>query len=134
MAYFTFDDRHRLGHPQIDEQHRALFTAVNDLHEELVQGGGRRDLERRLGELRDQTLRHFQQEEELMEQSGFPDFQVHQHHHQQLAAQVMELEAKHRQGKLVLSPPVMHFLKDWLCQHITSEDRRLAAFLAEAGG
>jgi len=43
--------------------------------------------------------------------------------------QVLELEEKYAAGTMILSIMTMHFLKDWLTNHIQEEDRKLAAFL-----
>lgn len=129
MAFIDFDDRYKLGHADIDQQHAELFKAVNHLHDAMREGKARQQLGEILAFLRDYTVQHFQMEQGLMQRSGYPSQNEHKRIHDDLAKQVLDLEAKHNAGALTLSLSVMNFLKDWLAQHISQEDRRLADYL-----
>ena len=129
MGFIEFDDRFKLGHPEIDRQHSELFKAVNSLHDAMMEGKARQQLGGVLTFLRGYTVQHFQMEEGLMRGSAYPDYNVHKGLHDELTKQVLDLEAKHKAGSMTLSLSVMNFLKDWLAHHISEEDRRLADFL-----
>jgi hemerythrin-like metal-binding protein len=68
-------------------------------------------------------------EETFMKEKGYPGLEPHRALHRELLEQVMELEAKFAAGSMTLSIMTMHFLKDWLNNHIQNEDRKLAEFL-----
>jgi hemerythrin len=133
MAFITFDDRFKLGHPEIDAQHASLFDAVNKLYDAMAAGKARQELGGILAFLRDYTVMHFQAEEGLMKQSAYPAYPEHKRFHDDLTRQVLELEAKHQAGSMTLSLSVMNFLKDWLAQHISMEDRKVAEHLKAKG-
>jgi hemerythrin-like metal-binding protein len=129
MAFIEFEDTFRVGHPAIDQQHAELFQAVNNLHDAMREGRAKQQLGEVLTFLREYTVQHFQMEEGLMRQSAYPGYLEHQRLHNELAQQVLDLEAKHKAGSMTLSLSVMNFLKDWLAHHISKEDMRLAAHL-----
>ncbi|MBV5350518.1 hemerythrin family protein, partial [bacterium] len=79
--------------------------------------------------LRAYTVDHFQAEESLMQETGYPGLEAHHALHEGLVHQVLELEEKYAAGTMILSIMTMHFLKDWLSHHIQDEDRKLAAYL-----
>lgn len=133
MAFVSFGARYRLDHSAIDEQHAGLFDAVNRLHDAMMAGKARQELGSILTFLREYTVSHFEFEEGLMRGSGYPEFQAHKRLHDELARQVVELEAKHKSGSMVLSLSVMNFLRDWLAQHISVEDRKVAQHLRGQG-
>lgn len=133
MAFIDFDDRFKVGHPGIDGQHAELFKAVNRLHDAMKDGKARQELGGVLTFLREYTVEHFQMEEGLMRDAGYPDYADHKRLHDDLARQVMDLETKHQAGSMTLSLSVMTFLKDWLAHHISREDARLAAHLKQVG-
>lgn len=133
MAFMEFDDRFKVGYPAIDQQHGELFRAVNGLHDAMREGKARQQLGEVLSFLREYTVQHFSMEEGLMQKSNYPGYQDHKRLHDELTRQVVDLEAKQQAGSITLSLSVMNFLKDWLVQHISKEDMRLAAHLQEKG-
>lgn len=124
-----WDPRLDTGHPDIDAQHRELLEAIHALHGALRRGEGKEGLARVLGFLRDYTSVHFQQEEELMARSAYPDQLRHTQSHSDLVAQVDALLEELQAGAQTLSITVIGFLKTWLTDHIRGEDFHLAEFL-----
>lgn len=131
MPFAEFTDDLRVGYGEIDHQHAALFDAVNHLHEALRAGRSRQEMGDILAFLRAYTVDHFQSEEALMRDTGYPGLEAHQAFHEGLIHQVKELEGKYAAGTMTLSIMTMHFLKDWLTHHIQDEDRKLADFLRD---
>lgn len=134
MPFIEFDQQYRLGHGEIDGQHEGLFAAVNTLHEAMRAGRGRHEIGETLAFLRRYTVEHFQAEEGLMAQARYPGFEAHKRLHDELTRQVLDLEDKHRSGAMTLSLSVMNFLRGWLAQHISVEDRKVVAHLKAQGG
>jgi len=129
MALIDWDTKLETNHPKIDEQHKALVNAINELHAAMKAGKGRAEIEKTLVFLKDYTVSHFGMEEKLMDQSNYPGTAKHKEIHRDLVQQVADLVDKHQKGTLTMTMPVMDFLQDWLKKHIQSEDFRLAEFL-----
>ena len=129
MTFVQFSDDLRLGHAVIDAQHTSLFDMVNQLHDDMLAGNSRQQLGRVLAFLRSYTVEHFATEEAFMAETSYPEMAAHKAQHDDLVRQVRELEEKHTAGSLTLSITVMNFLRDWLAQHISVDDRKLSQHL-----
>ena len=129
MPFCEFTDDLRVGQATIDQQHAALYDAVNRLHDALRANHSRQEMADILAFLRAYTVDHFPAEEALMRDAAYPALEHHHALHEELVRQVMELEKNYATGTMILSIMTMHFLKDWLAHHIQEEDQKLAAYL-----
>jgi len=133
VGLITWKPSLETGHLKIDEQHRALTEAFNNLHTAMKQGKGQDELGRTLGFLKQYTVEHFRMEEELMDRFEYPGVIEHKGIHGSLVSQVAELHQRFEEGRTALTLPVMDFLEGWLIEHIQGEDVRLAQFLKSRG-
>lgn len=117
----------------MDDQHKALVQAINDLHDAVRQGRGKSGLGQMFHFLRDYTLSHFRTEEELMGLHRYPRYGTHKEIHDALMRQMAALVQRYDGGQLILTVDVMDFLQEWLVGHIQAEDKKLAQFLREKG-
>ena len=133
MGLITWDKRLETGHGKIDEQHRALVDAFNNLHGAMKQGKGKDAVGATLVFLKDYTVQHFEMEESLMKSNSYPGYQKHLGLHQDLVGKVADLVDKFQTGQAVMTLQVMDFLEGWLVEHIQGEDFRLAEYLRGKG-
>ena len=133
MALLTWNDSFSVKVRQFDDQHKKLVGMVNDLHDAMKEGKGKEVLEKILNGLIQYTSTHFAEEERLMKQHGYPDYEQHKKEHNQLVLQVLDLQKNHKEGKAILTQSVMTFLKDWLQKHIQGEDKNYGPFLNGKG-
>lgn len=131
MPFAEFSDDLRTGHEDIDRQHAALFETVNRLHEAMRSNSSRQIQGEILAFLRSYTVEHFEAEESLMRENSYPELAAHQALHDDLVLQVKELEEKYAAGSMTLSIMTMHFLKDWLTNHIREQDQKIAEYLRQ---
>jgi hemerythrin-like metal-binding protein len=132
MTFMDWRSQYETGHARIDEQHQALVARVNQLHEASQRGRGREEVRNTLMFLISYTLEHFKMEEELMDQTGYPQAQRHKELHHGLVVRLSELMQTYVSlgpGALTLS--TMDFMAGWLVEHFQGEDCRLAEFLRE---
>ena len=133
MGLITWKASLETGHAKIDDQHRSLVAAFNELHAAMKQGKGKDELGRTLAFVKNYTMEHFAMEEELMDRFGYPGAIEHKGIHGSLVSQVTELCHRFEEGRTSLTLPVMDFLEGWLVDHIQGEDVRLAQFLKTRG-
>jgi hemerythrin-like metal-binding protein len=117
----------------IDAQHMRLVAMINNLHDAVLFGGGRREAIRILEELLGYTQHHFAMEERLMEQHAYPGLSVHRREHATLAAGVQEFQRRYESGGTQDSQELQEFLRGWLVHHLMGPDRHLGAFLVKQG-
>jgi hemerythrin len=72
-------------------------------------------------------------EESLMRMTHYPGFEFHKQQHEDLMAQVLALQHKLDEEKVTITFELLHFLKNWLVQHINESDKRFGAHFQTAG-
>ena len=129
MALINWSEAFEVGIPEVDEQHKKLVAIVNALHEAMLKGQARETMGKALEEVVDYTVYHFATEERLFAEKQYPRAAAHKHLHDELTATAKKLRADVASGKSVISHEVMRFLRDWLQQHIMSEDKAFGRFV-----
>jgi len=127
---FDWKDTYSVQIPLLDGQHRNLFRMAEELHAAMLARQGKATLAQILNRLVQYTLVHFEQEERLMREHGYPGLDAHVAEHRALTSQVKQFQADFASGRTALSVQVLQFLKDWLEGHIKGSDRAYAPYLA----
>jgi hemerythrin len=126
-------DELSVGVQEIDEQHKILVDLLNRFHEAVVTGTDGENIKNVLKNLADYTIIHFSVEESLMRIFNYPDYDNHKKHHEELTAQVRELQNKVAQGEHQVSMEVLNFLRHWLTHHILGDDKKYGPYLVARG-
>lgn len=126
-----WEDSYGLGLEQIDDQHKTLFTIMNRLWSAIVRRAEAVELNTILGELEQYTVSHFTAEETFMRAAAFSGFEEHKKQHEDFIARLQSARAGAQAGKHI-SLELLHFLRDWLVNHILVQDRAYADDYARA--
>lgn len=121
---FEWKPEYSVQIPEIDTQHKRLFKLAAELHAAMTEGKAQSVLDQLLARLVDYTKVHFAHEERFMRQFNYPEAESHKQQHDQLTAQVLEMQKKFRGGQKTLSLSLMTFLKNWLEHHIGGSDQK----------
>jgi len=130
MDLIPWDASLETGNTVIDQQHRGLFGALNRLIQSMNRGKGRDEVHATLVFLRDYTQRHFSSEEAIMEQHVYADLLRHKALHAEFIAKLETIEHRYEQGAAV-TISVMQFVRDWLTNHIKTEDQLMTQRLSK---
>lgn len=118
---------------KIDNQHRKLISMINELNDKMRQGKGKEVLEKIITDLINYTAIHFQTEEKLFEEFGYPEAFKHKKEHADFIRKVSDFKKDFKAGKLGLSIDIMSFLSSWLKNHIKGTDKKYSKFFKEKG-
>jgi len=121
-----WSEEYFLNQPQIDREHQGLFKLLNDFYQGLANGSSKEKLGGLIEGLLNYTKVHFSNEEEYMRSIQFPGLEKHQKKHREFIEKASEFHEKHNSGKLLLSIEVTNFIKDWITNHIKTEDKQYA--------
>lgn len=118
------------GNIIIDNEHRELIKAVNDLLDACSGGNGRDHMTKTIKFLNDYVDRHFAHEEQLQQKSGYPAMPAHKTFHEKYKQTLKEITSGISSDK----PSVGELSKlnahiGLLITHIRTEDKKLGAFL-----
>lgn len=127
MPIAIWSSRFETGIPVIDQQHQALFEAVNKLADSFKSGTASAQVKASMDFLVKYTVEHFQTEEKFMKEMGYPKLSSHMAEHAQLVAKAKDLQARLTEGKPV-TVEVTAFLADWLKHHINEVDMGYVEF------
>ena len=121
-----------VGVADIDGQHQELFRRAERLIAAL-RGGDRGEVVPLLTFLEGYAVFHFEAEERLMRERGYPRLAEHAAAHkafrEAFAERVLEL---HRGGPTALLALTVHnWLSDWLREHIAGMDQQLGSWIAD---
>ena len=115
----------------MDDDHKNLFEAANRLYEGISAREETSLLEEGLNYLIQYTQDHFAKEEELLERYNYPELEHQRNQHERLMREVFEFKKKIATEGNELYGRVVNFLKDWIINHILTEDRKYGPYLNE---
>lgn len=129
MAILSWNDQYLIGQATIDEQHKMLFRLVNDFHTHWMERRDRQDIARVLSQLIRYGELHFQDEESIMAQEGYPQLDSHHQIHEMLIEEIFKLNEELADKSRLLDRDITKFLKQWLIDHIVHNDYEFRNFL-----
>jgi hemerythrin len=130
--FFQWEPEFEINVKDIDEQHRYMVALINDFYEALRSGRGKEVLGRVLKDLSEYAKNHFDCEERLMTESGYPGYAAHKAEHAELAGKVRELDEDYRNSGRALAVKVGVFLREWLMKHVLASDLEFGRYLNAA--
>jgi hemerythrin len=133
--FMAWSDNWLVGIREVDTQHKHLVSLLNKLHEAMGRGEGKKLLGSILSELVNYTKAHFAGEERLMRQYNYAEYNAHKQEHDRLAGQVLQFQQTFSSGGASVSSSVdvLHFLRNWLQNHICGTDKKYVPFLQSKG-
>jgi len=132
VEHFEWSADLETGREDIDDQHRHLFVLANRLQDaataEVPDAEAVSDT---IYDLTDYVVQHFNDEQELMADEGYPSVSAHRALHEHLTGEVMRFAAEYFNGEEVAAGRIAPFLAEWLKTHIRSEDLQFIRYLHE---
>lgn len=119
------------GIKEIDGEHRHLAELVNDFYDRYRVKDASANLFILFNELVRYFETHFEHEEALMVEGGYPMYEQHKALHDELARMVFALHEKYMKGEEKVDEKTLEFLKKWLLDHIVQQDMKIGDFLRE---
>ena len=121
----AWSDEYALGLNEIDEQHKYLFGLIDQVWRTVASKAGRDATLGVVSELERYTVTHFAAEEAFMREQQYSRYHEHRADHERFVARIALEKAGVLAGR-PLSLELLHFLRDWLVQHIRFTDRAYA--------
>lgn len=131
--FILWNNSYSVGINTIDNQHKKLVDIINSLYESFVDQTAAQKLEHILNELIDYSQYHFKTEEDLFHDYDYPEKDIHISKHQEFIQKINEFHFKVVHEKINITYQLMNFLRNWLLEHIQSEDQEYSVFLRSKG-
>lgn len=130
---FQWSDNYSVKVDAMDTQHKKLFEIIRELYTAMRSGHGKDVAGDVLRRLIDYTVRHFAEEEKLMEKHGYPLLVQHKAEHKALTDKVVAFKKDFDAGTVGITADLMRFLQEWLTNHIQTVDKKYGDFLNSHG-
>ena len=130
--YAVFKNNLLTGNELIDEQHKELICRINKLIHACENGVCQLEAIRMLDFLSDYTDFHFQEEESLQEQVGYPGLKEHKERHDEFRKAVDELHemlVEEEGPSDRFTKAVQDNVIEWFYRHIKGYDSSVASFI-----
>jgi len=134
MPLIAWKEVYQTGIVVLDKEHQGLVEQINRLGEAIREKRGEDLLGDILQALADYTESHFEHEERLMQDYGFPGLPEHRQKHQELRDTVQAMKARSEGATEGLARELYKFLRGWLLEHIVEVDKQYGAYLESRGG
>ena len=128
MNPFEWSAEHVTGIEELDVEHRAFFRIAEELYDKILAGSADNELVGLFARPAAYAKFHFENEETLMQRSGFPEYSQHLSEHKNFLARITSLQRLPQAGN-DLPRPLLEFLQSWLAGHVSASDRRLANYI-----
>ena len=123
MTFFQWSDDYSVGVEKLDDQHKQIFEAINELYIGILALQTPDAAEHAINELLKHAEQHFADEEEHMESIRFPDLEAHKLEHQEFRDKVVDLIAASASDR-EFSVELLRFSKKWLEDHMLETDMK----------
>lgn len=125
MGLFIWDEKYAVGEALIDSQHQGLF----DLANKLVDSNNQGELTNNVMQLFCCVRQHFDHEQAVMKQAGYPGYLEHVAMHDSLVAQLSEISDDICNNRWQVSD-LQKFMSRWLLGDIVEQDTKLARYIS----
>ncbi len=131
---FIWNQVYTIGNESVDDQHKKLFSILNDLVDAIKTKKAKDILDKTIEELSNYTFYHFSAEEDYMEKIGYPELEDHKTFHKDLIEQLSDICNRIYGGHIDSTDELYRLLKDWIINHILNEDLKIKLFLESNTG
>ena len=133
MTLLTWSHECIVGVQAMDDQHGILMDTLNELRMMLLRDSDRRKICLQLERLIEFSQMHFESEEQLLLQQGFPGTEEHRKAHQRLLKRIYTAAEQVNRNEALSVSSVLEFLPAWYLEHVEQLDHPCGTWLNEHG-
>lgn len=125
MAQIEWREEYSVGNAAVDQEHELLIAQINQLYEQLNQPMDTVAIETMLSDIQTDISTHFALEELLMQEAGFPEYEMHKQDHERLLDQIHDLMFHFSEDPESGKELLINRLSDWFSNHFRGFDARM---------
>jgi hemerythrin len=119
----------KVGEKTIDAEHDLQMQLLDSLSQSLAKGGDFSPTHHVLEQFIEFSDMHFLSEQLIMRLHSYPGYETHLEEHTRLMKKVREIRETIVHGEKVSGLQLILELRDWLLNHIATEDAAFGEFL-----
>jgi hemerythrin-like metal-binding protein len=125
----VWKESYSVGVSQLDDDHKRLIDLLNRFQVAYRYHTGEEFERKSLEELVEYTKYHFEREEQMMEEAGYPDLAAHKEIHRSMIDKVERFQEEYKKLGHEALDGVATFLSDWLIEHINGTDKQYGPYI-----
>jgi len=125
---FSWREEYSVQVESMDKVHMHFLDMANELYK-LIESNDQTAFLETLEQLIRVAKQHFKDEESLMKEYAFPEVSMHHKKHKRIIREALEVMKKIKENRMEIDVNFVNLLKDWIINHILTEDRKYGAFL-----
>jgi hemerythrin len=125
---FAWDEKYSVGHPELDEQHRSFLALCKKSCDALAAESlaAREAYHLLLDDLTRHASKHFETEEAILADHGYPDLDHHRREHSNYLEGLVDILLAAADG-VFDADRLCTFVTSWWVNHIAESDKRFAS-------
>lgn len=108
----------------IDQEHQMLVLHSNELLECMIHGKDRQQLVQAMGNLLDEVIVHFNDEEKILAERSYPQLHEHAVLHKTLVDQALQIMESYRSATLSQGELINFLVYEVIVHHMLTEDKK----------
>ena len=117
------------GHQQIDGQHKELVKQGDILIQMSLSNEGYEKILHQLEIVLNHIVVHFDTEEQILKDIGFPDYETHATIHKNLVQQALQLKESYQNGQLKSSAFFSFIVDEIIIGHMLEQDQKFFSYI-----
>ena len=129
MEFSDWVSQYSVHHPLMDTYHHLFFQGMEHI-ERMANDCDMEPCRERMAFLLSYASMHFDAEESVLEQAGYPGLEEHRSRHAVFRQRLNELQQRSREdSSAATTMEVAQLARQWWMEHILHEDMKYAPFL-----
>jgi hemerythrin len=133
MEQITWTEDFSVGVVRLDEQRKRLIQMINRLIAKPQTTTESEMVSDLLSDMTNYALKHFAAEEELMRQYNYPRLKEQVAQHRAFQEKTVDFCSATMLNVGIVPETMLHYLSDWLVEHILKSDMAYKPFFREQG-
>ncbi len=133
MEKIVWSDEYSVGVRVLDDQHKQIIRTINKLIEQSHVAVDFITVSDALDEMTKYASQHFQLEERLLEENGYPGLEQHKAEHKAFRTKIVEFCLSTMDHEDEVPDTLLKYLREWLLHHILQEDMKYRSFFSGKG-
>jgi hemerythrin-like metal-binding protein len=119
-----WENKYSVGVVEIDEQHKRMFSAINELLDSINNGTTEEHIGKVVGSLVEYKMFHFATEEKYFKEFNYEGAEDHISKHVEFNLKLNSLKEKYPNPTPEFAYELIDFLEDWLLNHLMVVDQK----------
>ena len=119
-----WEEKYSVGVEEIDNQHKKMFAAINELLDSLEASNTNEHIENIIKSLVEYKMFHFATEEKYFKEFNYDGAEDHIAKHHEFNEKLKALQEKYPVYEPAFAYELIDFLEDWLIDHLMVVDQQ----------